>query len=208
MTAPTADQLARLLDAHPKLSRHGYDHEAAREPQALAASRAQLLGSLDEVQAAHAWLVTLYPIGDGKLWPTSYRLKHDAEDAEIHHYISNGAMIAAALLADAPIQITPGRPNPAIGLTTAEPRPVPTASSFTAWLEARVGDGSPVGDLADDVRDDESWPVNATTYRELVAYLDRHRAANGAYEALRQAWGAYSGQPVPDDEDEDDLSPA
>lgn len=63
--------------------------------------------------------------------------------------------------------------------------------SFTSWLITQMWARNPVGDLARDVSDDESWPIDGTEKREFVAYLARQHACAGAMLALDRAWSSY-----------------
>jgi len=197
----TYADLSRIMDDHPKLSAFGYDHPDVRNPADLDRQRARLLGQLDDVQAAHAWLSTLYPEPDEDQWSTSYTLKHDGERSGQLGYVMNGAMIAAALLAELPMRITPGHPNPFIGVSITPPRPQPTAGSFTAWLDEYRGDNSLIGDLADDVEHDDTWPIEGDSYDTFYTYLTHMGASDGALRALHEAWTSYSGH-APDIDDD------
>ncbi|GAA3750540.1 hypothetical protein [Micromonospora maritima] len=209
----TRDDVDQVLAEHPKLGEWGYDHPDSRRPGELDKARASLRRQLTEIQAAYDWLLTLHPIADGKRWPTSYGLKHDGEESGKMPYVTNGVMIVAAFLADAPIQINDG-PNPSIGLSLTAPRPKPAPGSFTAWLEQYEDERHPIGDLARDVRDDDTWPVDgvsvddrwpaeAGSYEVYRNYLLRVGASADALDVLREAWTAYSGTAPAEDEDED-----
>lgn len=207
----TRGDVDRILRAHPMLSEFGYNHPSAQYPATLDISRVHLRGQLAEIQAAHDWLLTLHPIADGERWPTSYGLKHDGEFSGKLPYVTNGAMIVASFLAEAPIQIGDG-PNPHIGLSLTAPRPRPAEGSFTAWLQQYEDEPHPIGDLARDVRDDDTWPVEgasvddrwpaeAGSYQVYYQYLRRVGASPWALDTLREAWTAYSGaEPVDDEE--------
>lgn len=214
MTEPrkiTNDDLNRILAAYPKLSEFGHDHPDARDSDKLASARASLRRDLDDVQSSYDWLLTLHPAPAEGRWPTSYGLKHDGEHSGKLGYVTNGAMIVAALLAEAPIRIGTG-PNPAIGLSLTAPRPAPPEGSFTAWLMQHREAQHPIGDLARDVEADDTWPIDgvsvddtwpaeAGSYQVYYGYLARVGASRWALDALREAWTAYSGSAPPEDEE-------
>ena len=208
----TRADIDQVLAEHPKLGEWGYDHPDARARANLDAARESLRGQVAEVQAAHDWLLTLHPIAEGERWPTSYGLKHDGEHSKAIPYVTNGAMIVAAFLAGVSIRLNEG-PNPSIGLSLTAPKPQPAPGSFTAWLQQYEDEQHPIGDLARDVRDDDTWPVEGATvddvwpadapaYHAYRDYLLRVGASDGALSALREAWTAYSGS-VPDESSDD-----
>lgn len=68
-----------------------------------------------------------------------------------------------------------------------------TRSSFHRWLEGQRGRNDPVGDLADDVFRDKSFPLGASTRREVEEYLSRHGAH--VIRAVREAWREFQSPP-------------
>jgi uncharacterized protein YozE (UPF0346 family) len=68
-----------------------------------------------------------------------------------------------------------------------------TRSPFHRWLEGQRGRSDPVGDLADDVFRDKSFPLGATTRREVREYLSRY--GNHVISALREAWREFQSPP-------------
>jgi hypothetical protein len=191
---PTIHDLTHLLDQHPRLGIEGYDHPHVRHPDALAVSRERLAASLDEVRTAHAWLHTLHGTRVTADSPSSYSLKKAGEHAHGLPYVTNGAMITAALLAGIPIKITPGDPNPRLGVTLTPPRPRPPVGSFAAWLDGCLNDSDLIGDLARDAHHDDTWPLTGD-YSTYYEYMSRVGASWPAMEALEQAWTSYAGKP-------------
>lgn len=68
-----------------------------------------------------------------------------------------------------------------------------TRSPFHKWLEGQRGRNDPVGDLADDVFGDKSFPLGASTRREVEEYLSRY--GNHVIRALRDAWREFQSSP-------------
>jgi uncharacterized protein YozE (UPF0346 family) len=62
-------------------------------------------------------------------------------------------------------------------------------SPFHLWLERQRGRNDPVGDLASDVLSDKSFPLGASTRREIEDYLGWH--GDHVIRAVRQAWREY-----------------
>lgn len=198
----TADDLAQVLNDHPTLNTYGYDHPDVRQPDKRDASRRQLAGELDEVQAAYNWILTLRRERITRDTSTSYGLKHEAEDAGVG-YVTNGAFIAAAFLAGVTVKAGPGVANPQIGVTTAPYRPEPTEGSFAAWLGEQTDARHPIGDLARDAAGDDTWPA-AGDYRTYVNYLSGLGVMPEVLEALREAWTNYAGVDPGDPYDDED----
>ncbi|MEV0214384.1 YozE family protein [Micromonospora sp. NPDC050695] len=187
----TADDLAQVLDAHPTLNTNGYDHPGFGPSDDWAASRRQLANRLDEVQAAYDWITTLRRCRITRDTATSYGLKHEGEQAGIG-YVTNGAFIAAAYLAGVTVKAKRGEANPQIGVTTAPYRPKPAKGSFAAWLGEQTDARHPIGDLARDAADDDTWPTSGD-YPTYVNYLNGLHAAPVVLETLREAWTEYAG---------------
>lgn len=61
---------------------------------------------------------------------------------------------------------------------------------FHRWLERQKGKESIVGDFASDAVGDKNFPIGATTYAEVHAYIERF-ASNAAMEALKEAWKKF-----------------
>ncbi|MBZ3904402.1 hypothetical protein [Streptomyces griseiscabiei] len=104
MTVTQAD-IDTLTASHPQLSGNGYG------PSAFAPTPV----TLDEVQAAHAWIAEQpWLNAPGEI--SSYTHKH-AMETTTGTYVSNGAFIAAALLhAPAGLKVKLDDLNPAIGI--------------------------------------------------------------------------------------------
>lgn len=198
----TADDLAQVLAEHPTLGANGYDHPDCRQPDKRAVDRQRLTNGLDEVRAAYNWITTLRRARITRDTATSYGLKHEGERAGIG-YVTNGAMIAAAYLAGVTVKVRPGHCNPQLGVTTTPAKPKPPAGSFAAWLAGQRDHNDPVGDLARDAADDDTWPTTGD-YRSYVDYLSRVGASTGAMESLKTAWTAYSGTEPTDPYSDDD----
>jgi hypothetical protein len=106
--------LAEVLDEHPTLGSFGFgvffprSKTPAEREHELERYRAELRRAARDVDQVRGWLLdNLKPIKT----PTqsSYRLKHIAERA-LGRYVSNGELIAAALMAGYPIS-RPDGPN-------------------------------------------------------------------------------------------------
>ncbi len=126
----TPQALADILTAHPTLSILGYPgyrteprgmSNVERE-KSLHIDRLELLSALDQVRHAATWLAA-QPRTAGKpstKSPTSYWLKHAMEQLT-GVYVTNGAFIAAALLLDVSMHLSPrGGLNPHLGIATRE----------------------------------------------------------------------------------------
>ncbi|NDJ91468.1 hypothetical protein [Mycolicibacter kumamotonensis] len=113
MTAPlllTAKRFERILDAHPDLTGHGFgtyrspSDTAEQRRRRFEADRATLAGEHGAVAAIAAWLQAhIAPIKMPGPHAYSYALKHVAEDY-FGGYVSNGELIAAALVAGYPMR--------------------------------------------------------------------------------------------------------
>ncbi|WP_240450181.1 YozE family protein [Streptomyces sp. S1] len=75
---------------------------------------------------------------------------------------------------------------------------VPDApKNFRTWLMEHVGDDTPLGDLARDVRADRQWPQDEPESFELYnEHLESMRACSDALVTLKEAWGLYEGIPA------------
>ena len=65
--------------------------------------------------------------------------------------------------------------------------------TFTAWLNEQVKRDGPIGDLAQDVTSDESWPADESGFdthqhRVFKAYLAGRGASSAAIAAFELAW--------------------
>lgn len=82
-------------------------------------------------------------------------------------------------------------PNVLVGRALAE-RAAYEASRgpFHRWLTTQKDRDDPVGDLAVDALRDKTFPVHATTRREVEAYLSRH--GDHVVRSVRQAWREFA----------------
>jgi uncharacterized protein YozE (UPF0346 family) len=64
-------------------------------------------------------------------------------------------------------------------------------SPFYRWLLRQTCRNDPIGDLADDVKADRSFPVNAKELRPLKTHLLLQNAIPEALVALDEAWGEF-----------------
>lgn len=111
-----ADRLRRVLAAHPDLAAYGWK---VRDDALFVRSRLHLRDAVAEFTRALAFLRARPPLSP----ISSYAFKHAAErwhrernpDAEA--YISNGALIAAALAQGLSCERIPGTPNSRTRLT-------------------------------------------------------------------------------------------
>jgi uncharacterized protein YozE (UPF0346 family) len=63
--------------------------------------------------------------------------------------------------------------------------------SFTAWLLLQTGSHDPVGDLASDAKDDDTWPEGERDFQTYDDYLSDLGAMAEARDALRRAWDEW-----------------
>jgi len=61
--------------------------------------------------------------------------------------------------------------------------------TFLKWLSRFEGEDSSLGDLADDVKRDRSFPTGG--YDEIIAHLRYRGAVPEAVEEFERAWRAY-----------------
>lgn len=57
-------------------------------------------------------------------------------------------------------------------------------------IERHADEESPIGDLANDIRDDESF-TKKNSFSGIDCYLNAHSACSQCHEAFRQAWDEY-----------------
>lgn len=105
-------EILSLQAEHPLLHAWGYGHNGDLD---VTEARQEMLNEsfYGQVLLAKAWLDQQERKNtiSTKRWPSSYRCKHLAEGDD---YISNGAMICAALLSDVQVRLTDY--NPLIGV--------------------------------------------------------------------------------------------
>ena len=63
--------------------------------------------------------------------------------------------------------------------------------TFWCWLSRQRRRADPVGDLARDAWQDETFPRRARRLDTLDAYLGRVGACDGTHRSLRRAFGEY-----------------
>ena len=63
--------------------------------------------------------------------------------------------------------------------------------SFTQWLQRQRHRNDPIGDIARDAGQDETWPKRQRTFGAFYAYLEECGACDGALRALRAAWAEW-----------------
>lgn len=73
----------------------------------------------------------------------------------------------------------------------ADRRVAQKAASFREWLRTRRGEQSPIGDLANDILADRSWPRGPGSLRRYERHLESRGAIPEAIDALREAWRIY-----------------
>lgn len=119
-TATTRAEFDRLLDAHPRLTDHGFGAyeltgmtQSDRDTQ-FALGRARLRIKRSHVIEVAAWLRSNIGATRTATRHSSYYLKHVAERA-LGRYVSNGELITAALLGGYPMRELDG-PNVLLGV--------------------------------------------------------------------------------------------
>lgn len=65
-------------------------------------------------------------------------------------------------------------------------------SAFHRWLVTQANRGDPVGDIAYDIKGDESFPVAETRLAELIAYVKRKTRDDAVLSAFRRAHAEFS----------------
>jgi len=63
---------------------------------------------------------------------------------------------------------------------------------FHRWLERQKARDTIVGDIAKDVMSDKNFPVAATTYAEMLSYMENVSASDAAIIALKEAWKRFN----------------
>ncbi|MEX0807728.1 MAG: YozE family protein [Dongiaceae bacterium] len=191
------------LHHEPRLTTAGFpyrDH-SSRNPFEIAKDeyerRAALFsnGGLAQIETAIAWIDTVKIVKDLKTG--SYAAKHRAEDwgreNGLVSYVSNGALVAAAIYRQVPFKRVPDSPNAILGLEL-DPVPEAKTGSFTAWLRSQVHRHDPIGDLARDAADDTTFPIHTNSKTKLRSYLYSKHACDGAQRALDKAHSAWSSE--------------
>lgn len=115
MTRPTERQFHDLIEKHPHLCAWGWWNLMMEID--LEGDRGSLSLRFDEFSRSVEWLRQCRTTKAAtQSSPSSYNLKHRAEDVT-GDYICNGAMIAAALYLGVPVKAFPDSPNPGIGVS-------------------------------------------------------------------------------------------
>lgn len=65
--------------------------------------------------------------------------------------------------------------------------------TFKSWIKKYKGQNSPIGDLANDIIIDKSFPSSAS-YDTILTYLESLNAFDGAIDAFKEAWKIYEQQ--------------
>jgi uncharacterized protein YozE (UPF0346 family) len=63
---------------------------------------------------------------------------------------------------------------------------------FTSWLMEQWGRDDPIGDLANDARDDQSFPAEVASLDALDNYLFVRGAGRDARDAAAAAWREFN----------------
>ncbi len=69
--------------------------------------------------------------------------------------------------------------------------------AFRTWLRRHRGEETPLGDLAADIHADPCWPKGPGSLARYTTHLEGHGAGDGALDALREAWAAYTAEATP-----------
>ncbi|WOH37654.1 sterile alpha motif-like domain-containing protein [Thalassotalea fonticola] len=64
-------------------------------------------------------------------------------------------------------------------------------NEFYTWLLSQSGRNDIISDLASDVRQDSSFPLDSDNFTSLREYLENKGACPGALEALDEAWREF-----------------
>jgi transcriptional regulator with XRE-family HTH domain len=188
------DAVLRALSKEPSLSLNGFPYQHDEDPFDAARSehesRARLFtdDSLAQVATAIAWIDSVKTIKT----PTtgSYGAKHQAErwgrENGYASYVANGALLVGAIYRKIPMKRVARSPNALLALDT-NPMPDARPGSFTAWLRAQTEAGGRLGDLARDVAEDRTFPINTSSGPRLRSYMRSQFACDGAMAALEDA---------------------
>lgn len=158
-------EAAKLLNAaftmEPRLRPNGIAYKAGDvNAPALAKAREEMSRHLDEVAGATAWLRNQRRSDTYNELSTSYGFKHQAEEWSKKHggapYISNGALIAAALGLGFKLRHVRGTLNIELALDERTRRGLPSRklTPFYLWLMRFIREESPRGDVARDAQYD------------------------------------------------------
>ena len=121
----------------------------------------------------------------------SYSLKHTVAKWA-GKYISNGAFILAAINMEYKIQGAGNRsPNAIFNMQLLLPEHAckrVRASGFSKWLFRQKDLDIPIGDLASDAIEDETWPRKAKKFINFRLYLESMKASEDCLRTLKEAW--------------------
>lgn len=189
------DAVLRALKAEPSLSLNGfpyhyYDDDPFDAARSEHESRARLFtdDTLAQVATAIAWIDSVKITKSPQIG--SYGAKHQAErwgrENGYATYVANGALLIGAIERKVPLKRVAGSPNAQLGL---DPNPMPDAKrgSFASWLRQQTDAGGRLGDLARDVAEDRTFPVNTSSGPRLRSYMRSQKACDGAMQALEEA---------------------
>ena len=130
---------------------------------------------------------------------SSYGLKHQVEKWA-GEYVSNGALIFAALSLKFPVKVIDEGPNAIFGIKLFTPeekwkhiRP----TKFSKWLFKQKDNDNVIGDLARDAIIDKNWPRTAEYYIEFWEYLLSLGVHESVIDSLCTAWEEFTGQKAP-----------
>jgi AAA domain len=89
--------------------------------------------------------------------------------------------------------------------STGDDRPEP--ARFRDWLVQQQDHADDyVRTVAGDAADDDTWPEDAATLDDLRGYIAKVSGYDGRADVgIRHAWSLWSGQPLDDDEDQDQV---
>lgn len=198
----TAKAVEVVLDIHPTLNEAGYGRPDFGDGFDPDQARANLREQIEQIQIAYDYLSELRRSNVSEESPSSYTLKHLAEQAA-NRYITNGALIVAAHILGLQVMNAPGDLNADVGVRLRVPVIEDAeVGTFNAWLWGHREARNPIGDLARDVASDDCWPADGD-YPTLRDHIRGHSSWDAPVETLREAWTLYSGKPpVETDEDE------
>jgi hypothetical protein len=152
----------------------------------------------EEVQVCQQWIEKfcklIKPINPEAY---SYSLKHKVEKWS-GRYVSNGAFILAAVNMGYDVQVAGNRsPNAVFNMRLLLPehawKRVRTAG-FSRWLFKQKELDTPIGDLARDAIEDETWPRKAKRFLDFWLYLESVNVSEGCLRTLKEAWVACYGK--------------
>jgi uncharacterized protein YozE (UPF0346 family) len=152
------------------------------------------LPSPDEVQVCQSWIEKFAKRTKHINRETySYSLKHRVERWS-GSYVSNGAFILAAL--NMGYEFYPFQeqsPNVVFNMRLFLPENAwkrVRAAAFSRWLFKQKELDTPIGDLARDAIEDDTWPRKAKRFIDFRLYLESVGASTACLRTLTEAWVA------------------